>query len=234
MSGQVFVDQEYMLNIINRNPILKKQVAQTTKAWINNKIFKPSPVGQGTVIDEKALNRLVYGGFGPEEITGLSFDDFVAPLLGKDGKKFTKNLKIFNNLVQRERGLLGRDPAIERVIKESSTPQTEYLRRFLIPPLTQTGRRLTAAEVLSGEKSRAFVGQMLLDDQLFNQTMKAYQGQITMDAFGRFLTSYSIVEAIDLGNELRYYDTQEKRQPKGNLGDTIIETTTGAFGGGFN
>jgi len=234
MSGQVFVDQEYMLNIIKRNPILKKQVAQTTKSWINNKIFKPSPVGQGTVVDERALNRLIYGGFGPEEITGLSFDDFVAPLLGAEGKKYTKNLKIFNNLVQRERGLLGRDPAIERVIKESATPQTEYLRRFLIPPLTQTGRRLTAAEVLSGEKSRAFIGQMLLDDELFRQTMKAYQGQITMDAFGRFLTSYGIVEAVDLGNELRYYDTQEKRQPKGNLGDTIVETATGTFGGGFN
>ena len=64
--------------------------------------------------------------------------------------------------------------------------------------------------------------------------MKAYQGQITMDAFGRFLTSYGIVEAVDLGNELRYYDTQEKRQPKGNLGDTIVETATGTFGGGFN
>jgi len=224
-SGRVFADQEYLLNIVNRNPTLKKQVNQVAKSWINNKIYKPTPTGQGFIVDEKALNKLIYGGFGPEELTGLSFDDFIVPLLGKEGKKYAKNLKIFNNLVQRERGTLSRDPAIERVIKEGATPQTEYLRRFLIPPLTQTGRRLTAAEVLAGEKSRAFIGQMLLDDKLFQQTMDAFRGQLTMDAFGRFLTSYSIVEAMDLGNELKYYDTRKKSQRKGSLKEEITTAT---------
>ena len=42
--------------------------------------------------------------------------------------------------------------------------------------------------------------------------MQAYEGQITMDAFIRFLTSYGIVEARDLGNELQYYDPVRKRQ----------------------
>jgi len=77
---------------------------------------------------------------------------------------------------------------------------------------------------------------MLLDDKLFQQTMDAFRGQLTMDAFGRFLTSYSIVEAMDLGNELKYYDTRKKTQRKGSLkedittaAEDIITTAEGAY-----
>ena len=236
-SGQVLADQEYLLSIINRNPTLKKQIGQVTKRWINQQILEPTAFGFR--VSEDKLNRLIYDGFGPEDISGtvLSFENFIAPLLGKQSKQYVKNLKIFNSLVQRERGNMITDPYIQRMLKQSATPQTEYLRRFIIPPLTQTGRRATAAERLSGQKSSDFIGEMLLDDQLFRSTMDAYAGQITMDGFIRFLTSYSIIEAVDLGNELKYYDTVKKKQGKGSLSNTIKDTVTSTIntvGGGNN
>ena len=217
-SGQVLADQEYLLSIINRNPTLKKQIGQVTKRWINQQILEPTAFGFR--VSEDKLNRLIYDGFGPEDVSGtvLSFENFIAPLLGKQGNMIT-------------------DPYIQRMLKQSATPQTEYLRRFIIPPLTQTGRRATAAERLSGQKSSDFIGEMLLDDQLFRSTMDAYAGQITMDGFIRFLTSYSIIEAVDLGNELKYYDTVKKKQGKNSLSNTIKDTVTSTIntvGGGNN
>ena len=213
-SGQVYADQQYLLKIIEGNKQLENQIAQVTKKWLWQQMYEPVPGGQGLQISPTKLNRLLHEGFGPEEVVGpqLTFESFIAPLLGKEGKEYVKYLKIFNNLVQREVGPASTEAAYRRVIKEAAEPKTEYLRRYLIPPLTQFGRRMTALEQQLGMRSRKFIGEMLLDRELFRKTMQAYEGQITMDAFIRFLTSYGIVEAEYLGNELQYYDPVRKRQ----------------------
>jgi len=86
------------------------------------------------------------------------------------------------------------------------------LQRLLIAPLTQTGRRITAISTRQAETSRKLIGRMLLDPELFEQVMRMAQGRESTQKMIRILTSYGMVAANDIGNEMKYYDTTDKAQ----------------------
>ena len=218
-SGRVLEDIEYLASIIKDNPELSEQVAQVTKRYLMQDIIT-SKQGGGFAVDAAGLDRLLKEGFGPEQVTGprLTFDSFMTPLLGKkDGKAFVKNLKILNTVVQREIGAAPSESVAGALAKGEYGPGANIegarmLMRLLIPPLTQTGRRATAVTNRQAENSRKFIGQMLLDPELFERTMKFAQGREKTQRFISFLTSYNMVVANDLGNEMKYYDTTDKKQ----------------------
>ena len=226
LSGQVLEDQKYLLNLIKNNPELKEQVAAVTKRYINQSILKPKQgVAGGVEVDPVALNRLITEGFGPQDVTGpvLTFDNFITPLLGKEGKEYIKLFKTFNNLVQREISIL----------REAPSTKIEYIKKFVIPPLTQFGRRVNAAEKRTNEASRRFIGEMLLDPSLFRMTMNYADGRVKAQNFIRFLTSYGTVATQDLANDLEDYDTETKTQPSRRATtqtvDDVVDRAVGAF-----
>ena len=53
---------------------------------------------------------------------------------------------------------------------------------------------------------------MLLDPELFEQVMRMAQGRESTQKMIRILTSYGMVAANDIGNEMKYYDTTDKAQ----------------------
>ena len=86
------------------------------------------------------------------------------------------------------------------------------IMKMLIAPLSITGRRVTALSNRAADRARTFIGHMLLDEQLFNETMRYAQNRVSRQNFVRFLTAHHLVAAQDLGNELKYYDTEDKVQ----------------------
>ena len=139
------------------------------------------------------------------------------PLLGKEGKDFVKNLKVLNDMVQRELGALPSE-GVTRAIKGgdykagANLEGARMLQRLLIAPLTQTGRRTTAISGRMAENSRKMIGEMLLDEKLFKETMRMAQGRETTQRFIRFLSAYGLVVTQDLASEMEFYDTTEKLQ----------------------
>ena len=236
LSGQVLEDQKYLMNLIKDNPELKEQVAAVTKRYINQSILKPKQgVAGGVEVDPVALNKLITEGFGPQDVTGpvLTFDNFITPLLGKEGKEYIKLFKTFNNLVQREIGPATSSAAEQAILREAPATKIEYIKKFVIPPLTQFGRRVNAAEKRINEGSKRFIGEMLLDPDLFRMTMNYAEGRVRAQNFIRFLTSYGTVATQDLANDLEDYDTETKTQPSRRATtqtvDDVVDRAVGAF-----
>ena len=234
-SGSILEDITYLRTILDDNPELDEQVAQVTKRYLLDEILRSRQgVGGAFELDDQAINKLITEGFGPEEIVGprLTFDNFMIPLLGKEGPEFVKNFKILNGMIQRE---LGASPS-EQVARELSGDYVvgnnlqgaRMLQKLLIAPLTQLGRRITAISNNQAEASRKLIGQMLLDPKLFKETMKMAQGRQSTQNYIRFLTSYGTVYASNMGDEMRFYDEQLKIQanPKSKgarrVGDSVI------------
>ena len=203
--------------MIKDQPELLEQVATITKRWLTEEILTPVQGRAGLFdFDPFALNNLMTKGFGPEDVTGpmLTFDNWILPLLGKEGDEYLKLLKTWNNLVQREVGVEVAEEAIQRSYLKGTESSVEYLKKAVVPPLTQFGRRWTAFEKRLAEQTRAFIGDMLLHPKLFKETLAALQRKKGMDAFIRFLTSWGSVATLDMAEELSLYNEIDKQQPK--------------------
>tara|TARA_R110001592_G_scaffold277901_1_gene545134 strand:+ start:1029 stop:4475 length:3447 start_codon:yes stop_codon:yes gene_type:complete len=214
-TGQLMFDMEELLGLAKGNKLMEEELANVTRRWITQEVTAPKQ-GLDNVVtyDPTAINRLLTEGFGPQDITGpaLTFDNFILPLLGKEGKEYLKNLKVWNALVQREVGADIAEKSVQKYLNMSTESSTEYLKKAVIPPLTQFGRRVTAFEKRLNEKSQEFIAEMLLNPDLFKRTLAAVKGRQNMSTFIRFLSSYGTVATADMGEELSLYDPNKKKQ----------------------
>ena len=241
-SGEVLLDQKYLLNVIKRDPELKKQVTQITKRYIRDEILEPRQ-GTGSLFELSGskLDNFLKEGFGPagDDVVGspLTFENFIEPLLGKEGKEYVKNLRILNEMVQREVGPASTPGLAQSLLTgegiSSPISGARMLMRLLVAPLTQAGRRLTALGNRVNNNSRKFVGEMLLGKdgkhELFEQTMAMAEGRIKLQNFLRFLTAHNTVASNDLANEIRYYDTEDKVQKTPERRSVLLDAVTSPY-----
>ena len=218
-TGALANDIDFLLNTVKGDKVLEQQIRQITKNILLRDIMKLDNTGVagGFRLDENALNNLLFGKFGPEQLTGprLTFDDTFGKLLGKDKKQTLDTLQLINDIAQREmaRDTLteGATLASKRIDTNKPLPGFKFLQRMFIPPLTQFGRRTTALDVLMTERSQAFIGRMLMDPKLAKETIAFAEGRRTLQNFANFLASYGTVYYNDIANELKYYDTELKK-----------------------
>ena len=208
-SGEFERNLNFLQDRIKQSPIIQNKTSSIAKSWLIGKIMKREPGGLWT-LDANELRKILYEGFGPEE-TGKTFKDFFAPLIGKDGAKYVDNLYILNEMAQRR---LSRELSETQLAKLDLQPQSWYFERLLIPPLTQTGRRITAARNLIGEKSGEFLGNLLLDPVALDSAIKARRFKLNTQAAIRALTALKINAAYDIGSDLAYYDSETKEYKK--------------------
>ena len=76
-----------------------------------------------------------------------------------------------------------------------------------------------------GENQREVMAEMMLEPKALKRQLDWAQGKIRKDAYIRFLTSWGSVASMDLANELKYYDREDKiqRSPEKKL-DDIADT----------
>ena len=230
-SGIVLEDIKYITGLIKQDPILQEQMSQVTKRYLLQEMIEPRQ-GGGFILSPQKLNDLIYKGFGPQDVVGkeLTFDNFIVPLLGKEGKDYVANLKVINEMVQREMGAapsegVVRDLTMGEYGAGANIEGIRMLQRLLIAPLTQTGRRITALSNSQANRSRKFIGRMLLDPVLFNEVAGFAKGMQSTQNFIRFLSSYGFVYGEDLASEMQYYDTKDKTQKTPEDKDELGERT---------
>ena len=213
-TGALLNDIKFLMESVEDNPVLQKQIEQVTKNIILRDVLELIPKQDGMFkISDDRLNRLINEGFGPDELSRLGFDDIFKPLLGDNADETIEAIRLINTMVQRE--------ALVPVVAQpqerfTAVPGFKFLQRMLIPPLTQTGRRVTALDVLMNKRSEAFIGQMLLDPELAKRVVATYEGRLTLQQLSAFLTGYATATGQasyfnDIADELRYYDTEMKR-----------------------
>ncbi|WP_273071442.1 hypothetical protein [Marinobacter sp.] len=214
-SGQLQNDIDFLMTTIGDNPILEDQVAALTRnILLRDFLGLRKGAGGQFEINPQALNSILNEGFGPDELAGkLTFEESFGKLLGKDSADNIKAFKLLNDLVQREVGLdpsEGLSLAMVNVDQAKAVPGFKLLQRMLIPPLTQTGRRVTALDLLMNTRSEDFIRQVIRDPKLARQVVRAAEGRVSIQQFANFLSAYNNVYIQDIGNELQYYDTKLK------------------------
>ena len=218
--GVLLDDLQFLRQLIGQNTPASKlaaeQVATVFKRQLLDRIMTNKGGGSNWYIDEAALNRLITEGFGPEQISGprLTFESLVLPMLGReDGKAFAKNLEVLNNMLLRLKGVAPSKSLSEGIDAWRRQGVIKRLfQRIFQSPISVESRRTSVLIRASEGRSRSFIGRMLLDPELFESSMRYAQGRESLQKFITILAAHDSIEARDLGNELKYYDTELKKQ----------------------
>lgn len=222
-SGILLFDIEQMMKLAKGNELLEDQIKTATLRWITQNVLVPE-AGRTTgerVVNYDALVNIIENGFGPADMVGekLTFENFIKPLLGKDGDAYMKQFKRWANLVSKEsEGPI--DARATSAALEETRNIWEYVRKAWIKPLTQFGRRTTAFTKRMGENQREVMAEMMRDPKALKKQLDFAQGRISKDAYIRFLVSWGSVASMDLANELKYYNREDKylQVPEGKKG----------------
>lgn len=208
-SGELIDDIKFIEDLVADNAELKSEIADATKSYINIRLTDADGL-----FDLNKLDSLLNDGFGRKDVVGLdlSFDGVFGRLLGDESPKFIKNLKVLRDMATRESDRLTSEVFNRaELAAQLGDPQINFLKRMIIPPLTRIGRQTTAIERSIGQRNQAFLGELLMDDKLFDAYVAAITSRKKINNFIRVANTHHSVMVNDIGNQLKYYDPVEKR-----------------------
>ena len=221
-AGEVATDIDFVLGLLKLgdpkdNKILQDEIAQATKKYIFQRI---SSDGEFDVVK---LNSFLNQGFADGMGDALSFDGTFGKLLGNEADEFLKNMKVLRDIGIRVNGDLTSGPAgLRKQIEENiSNPQINYLKRFFIPPLTQTGRRITAGERLITDRNSQFVSELIRDPELFRSFTEGLKTRKGFNEFLKLAQTHHSAVVNDVGDQSKNYDPDKKQMKE--RADTFSE-----------
>jgi hypothetical protein len=208
-SGELIDDIKFIEDLIADNAELKTEIADATKSYLAIRLTDADGL-----FNLNKLDQLLEGGFGSKDLVGLdlSFDGVYGRLLGDESPKFIKNLKVLRDMATRESDRMTSEVFNRaELAAQLGDPQINFLKRMIIPPLTRIGRQTTAIEGSIGQRNQAFLGELLMDEKLFDAYIGAITSRKKINNFIRIANTHHSVMVNDIGNELKYYDPVEKR-----------------------
>jgi hypothetical protein len=220
-AGEFEKQLEFIKPYLEASPLLQKRTASVAKGWLVSKIMKRGPDGIWR-LDPEELNRVLYEGFGPEQ-TGKTFKDVMAPLIGKDGPQYVKNLEYLDLIAQRYATRTAASKAVDEALL---MPQTPFIERMIFPPLTQRGRRITAIRNATRMNSGKFVGELLLNPKKLDRAIKLRKSKLNTQQIIRALTALEINAWYDPAQEYSQYDPEIKQYlntPQGRATDIMVD-----------
>ena len=224
-SGELIDDIKFIEDLVADNAELKTEIADATKSYLAIRLTDADGL-----FNLNKLDQLLEGGFGSKDLVGLdlSFDGVYGRLLGEESPKFIKNLKVLRDMATRQSDRMTSEVFNKaELAAQVGDPQINFLKRMIIPPLTRIGRQTTAIERSIGQRNQAFLGELLMDEQLFDAYIAALTSRKKLNNFARIAQTHHAFVINDIGNELKYYDPVEKRDNRQPLPtrDTLIEQT---------
>ena len=204
--GEWLQQVDEFLDLIKDSPEMKEQTKQVALNWIlfdkQLGFLQTAPNGD-LYIDPRRLNDLL-SGFRPGPETTHKFENYFGRFLGEEGIEYVKNLRLLNSMVQREAvtGLPGRkilganEPA-------AFEPQTRFIERMIIAPLTRTGRRVTAFRGLLKRRAELASINALLNPRKLSKLMRHKNRQLTVEQLGTALTAWWMFHNKDIGGEFQ-------------------------------
>lgn len=187
---------EEFQRLIEAYPQLRPVVVALTKDFLRtNFIGTKLPYGPGF---REAAAIYKPGGFdlngfitfvnSAKDLDALS--SVFIPLFGeKEGKRYAKDLRILSQLMQR-----AKRPQVEGASTDQAqqtvrdwTSKVQFSFRMMVPPLTQTGRRLNALTDLWRTRTKRHLLEILADPTKLNELLKDRKRNITFKQYLSFL-----------------------------------------------
>jgi len=199
------------LDLIKDSPEMKEQTKQVALNWIlfdkNKGFIREHIVGdaggqKSLYIDSKRLNDLL-SGFRPGPETTHKFENYFGRFLAEEGIEYVKNLRLLNSMVQREvtTTLAGRKTLGAADEPTAFEPQTRFLERMIIKPLSQIGRRTTAFRGLLKRRAELAAINALLNPHKLSKLMRRKNMQLTEGQLASALTAWYMFHNRDVGGE---------------------------------
>ena len=198
-TGQAINDLEQLMRIIDANGStrLKKDVTHLFKKYVLN---ASSTDG---AFDFRKYNAWKNQSFTPDTAAGsnLSFKGIANLIMGnKEGDRFVRNMNVLSDMSERIAETFAEgatDAAVLKSLSESfDNPELNYLKRFIIPPLTQTGRRITALERALRGRNANFVQTLIMDAQkggdMFEKFVQGLESNRAARTFIKIYSNYQI------------------------------------------
>ena len=210
--GELIDDIKFIEDLVADNAELKKEIANATKSYIYIRLTDADGL-----FDLNKLDSLLNDGFGRKDIIGLdlSFEGVFGRLLGDESPKFIKNLKVLRDMATRQSDRMTSEVFNRaELAAQLGDPQINFLKRMIIPPLTRIGRQTTAIERTIGQRNQAFLGELLMDEKLFDAYVSAITNRKRINNFIRIANTHHSVVVNDIGDQLKYYDPVEKRDTR--------------------
>ena len=226
-AGITLAKVEKLLPYIEKDPVLMAQIASEIQDVISYRIVRRIKGRTISGPDADAISNIFEGysikGAGNPNNT---FENVIGPLLGKGSKKYIHNLRVMDEMLQRE--LAQPSPGSVAAIKKWTDPGVAWWKRMFIKPLTQLGRRVTATERLAGSKAAKSLGLILQNEKLLDMTIKAMEGKATRRAYEKALIAWLIgtgrgddLEFLpfsdywaseEIGSDFKNYDRDKKER----------------------
>ena len=191
--------------------LLQRQFKQATKKYLVQRLTTADGSFDIRLLDD------ILKDFAPEQMVGrdsvLTFESVYGKFLGDESADFVRRLKVLRDISTRQNmPTTAQAEQIRNTIEQEITDtQTSYLRRFLIPPLTQFGRQTTAADRLIGQRNLKYTTRLLLDENLFKSFVDAIKDRKKMNVFIKALNTHQTITASDIANTLEGYNKEERR-----------------------
>ena len=229
-AGIPLAKMKKLLPYINRDPILKEQIAAEINNVISNRILKRTTGRTGRVPDAAEAAKL----FDTFPATGANtFDEVIGPLLGKDSKKHISNLNVIDEMLQRN-VTVPPTPSSKAALQKLSDIGISYVKKYFIKPLTQFGRRVNAAERLASERAKRHMAALMTDPKMLQDFIDFSRGKANKRMFTKALIAWGIVSgntriANEIGNDLNNYDPNETERTDTDIKPEVQQEDSGVL-----
>lgn len=221
-TGKGEISRDEFSDIVEQNPELRPFIGAFVKDFFQD-TFEGTDTGPGTMLSggldvDKFINFItVQFRSGPQGTEKLS--RIFKPLLGDEvGGKFARDLRLFGQILKRgvKRGSTSpmQQGAVGNTTLNDFLEEAAIAQKALIPPLTSTGRRITAFMSGYRDKAKSDLLVILADPSKLGKLLEAREKSYSRREFFKFLGALAMSrEYVDIGSETKEdkYDRAVKR-----------------------
>jgi len=209
LTGAAEMSRREFGELIKQNPELQPYVTALTRDFFQKNFETTRTAGDTMFSGGLDVNRFidfVQSGVRSGQEGSSELGQIFGPLLGKEeGLKFAKNLRMLAQILDRgvrrsARSPMSQGPAANQTI-DDFLQEMSFAQRILIPPLTQTGRRVTALMMGYRDQAKSDLLEVLADPTKLDILLKNRADQISRRDFYKFLGALAVTREVDIGTE---------------------------------
>ena len=209
-TGQVDMKLNDFSKFIEQNPEVQPYVNALVKNFMRDN-FEQMRLQEGGIFEQGTFKQAEFIRFIDEQLKpgpdgtrklGLLF----GKLMGKEtGMRYAKDLRMLGTILDRgvnrsprgrlKQGLVGKQ-SIEDYLEEST-----YAIKFFVPPLTQTGRRISAFMLGFRQKARSDILEILADPSKIKPLIESLDRQVSRREFFKIIGGLAAGRQVDIGSE---------------------------------
>ena len=209
LTGAAEMSRREFGELIKENPKLRPYVTALTRDFFQKNFETTRTAGDTMFSGGLDVNRFIdfiQSGVRSGQEGSSELGQIFGPLLGKEeGLKFAKNLRMLAQILDRgvrrsARSPMSQGPAANQTI-DDFLQEMSFAQRILIPPLTQTGRRVTALMMGYRDQAKSDLLEVLADPTKLDILLKNRADQISRRDFYKFLGALAVTREVDIGTE---------------------------------